>query len=121
DLGRLEQQELTAESTWINGIRNYKQALDNFKILLGLSVDAPIVLDDHELEVLQIRHPELSIEESIQVALTARLDFLNTKDEFDDAERRVEVAANLLLPRVDLGAAVSVNSNPNENDHFTLP
>lgn len=121
DLGRLEQQELTAESAWINGIRNYKQALDNFKILLGLSVDAPIVLDDHELEVLQIRHPELSIEESIQVALTARLDFLNTKDEFDDAERRVEVAANLLLPRVDLGAAVSVNSNPNENDHFTLP
>lgn len=121
DLGRLEQQELTAESTWINGIRNYKQALDNFKILLGLSVDAPIVLDDHELEVLQIRHPELSIEESIQVALTARLDFLNTKDEFDDAERRVAVAANLLLPRVDLGAAVSVNSNPNENDHFTLP
>lgn len=121
DLGRLEQQELTAESAWINGIRNYKQALDNFKILLGLSVDAPIVLDDHELEVLQIRHPELSIEESIQVALTARLDFLNTKDEFDDAERRVAVAANLLLPRVDLGAAVSVNSNPNENDHFTLP
>lgn len=121
DLGRLEQQELSAESSWINGIRNYKQSLDNFKIQLGLSVDTPIVLDDHELEVLQIRHPELSVDDSVKVALAARLDYLNTKDQFEDAERRVSVAANLLKPRVDLSASVSANSNPSENDHFTLP
>jgi outer membrane protein TolC len=121
DLGRLEQQELSAESTWINGIRSYKQALDNFKIQLGLSVDTPLVLDDRELEALQIRHPEISVDDSVQVALAARLDYLNTKDQFEDAERRVGVAANLLKPRVDLTAAVSANSNPNEDDHFTLP
>jgi outer membrane protein TolC len=121
DLGRLEQQELSAESAWINGIRSYKQALDNFKIQLGLSVDTPLVLDDHELEVLDIRHPEISVEDSVQVALTARLDYVNTKDQFEDAERRVALAANFLKPRVDLVAAVSANSNPNENDHFTLP
>ena len=36
DLGRQEQQELSAESAWINAVVNYKQALDNFKIQLGL-------------------------------------------------------------------------------------
>lgn len=121
DLGRLEQQELSTESTWINAIRSYKQALDNFKIQLGLSVDAHVVLDDRDLEALQIRHPEISVDDSISVALAARLDYLNTKDQFEDTVRRVDVAANLLKPRVDLTANVSANSNPNDKDHFTLP
>ena len=121
DLGRLEQQELSTESTWINAIRSYKQALDNFKIQLGLSVDSHVVLDDRDLEALQIRHPEISVDDSISVALAARLDYLNTKDQFEDTVRRVDVAANLLKPRVDLAANVLVTSNPNQNDHFTLP
>lgn len=121
DLGRLEQQELSAESTWINAVRNYKQSLDNFKIQLGLSVDAPIVLDDQELEALQIQHPDINVDDSVKVALAARLDYLNTRDEFEDAERRVGLAANQLKPGVDLRAAVSASSNPNENDRFTLP
>ena len=121
DLGRLEQQELSAESTWINSIRSYKQALDNFKIQLGISVNENIVLDDGELEALQIRHPDMSVEESIQVALAARLDYLNTKDQFEDSVRRVDLAANILKPRIDLGASVAVNSNPNENNGFVLP
>src|SRR5204863_3789001 len=46
DLGRLEQQELSAESAWISAVRAYKQGLDNFKIQLGLTTDANIVIDD---------------------------------------------------------------------------
>jgi outer membrane protein TolC len=119
DLGRLEQQELSAESTWINAVRGYQQALDNFKIQLGLSVDAQIVLSEEDLKALQIQHPVISVDDSIQVALTARLDYLNTKDQFDDTVRKVGVAANLLKPRVDLTASVSPYSNPNDN--FSLP
>lgn len=121
DLGRLEQQELSTESTWINSIRNYKQGLDNFKIQLGVSVNENIALDDSELEALQIRHPEISVEESIQVALAARLDYLNTKDQFEDSVRRVALAGNLLKPRVDLGASVAVNSDPNDKTGFVAP
>jgi outer membrane protein TolC len=121
DLGRLEQQELSAESAWINASRNYQQALDNFKIQLGLSVDAPIVLDDRELQALQIQHPDLSVDDSITVALTARLDYLNTKDQFEDAERRVDVAQNFLKPRLDFSANISANSNPADNDRVSLP
>jgi outer membrane protein TolC len=113
DLGRLEQQELSSESSWINAVRGYKQALDTFKIQLGLSVDALIVLNEDDLRALQIRHPEISVEDSIQVALTARLDFLNTKDKFDDTVRKVDVAANFLKPRVDLTANITPYTNPN--------
>jgi outer membrane protein TolC len=121
DLGRLEQQELSAESAWINAIRSYRQALDNFKFQLGLTVDANIVLEDAELAALQIHHPEISVDDSIRVALAARLDYMNTKDQFDDSVRQVALAANLLKPQVDLAASVSVNSDPNDNTGFPLP
>src|SRR5213078_875044 len=45
DLGRLEQQELSTESTWIDSVRTYQQALDNFKRQLGITLEVPIVLD----------------------------------------------------------------------------
>ena len=121
DLGRLEQQELTTENTWINAIRSYKQALDNFKIELGLTVDAHLLLDDRELEALQIHHPDLSVDDSIQVALAARLDYLNSKDQLEDAVRQVDLAASFLKPRVDATATVAVNSNPNEANRFPVP
>lgn len=121
DLGRLEQQELSTESTWIAAIRGYKQALDNFKILIGLSVDENVLLDDRELAALQIRHPEIAVEDSIKVALAARLDFMNTKDQLEDAARRVELAANFLKPRVDLTASAAINSDPAKDNHFSLP
>jgi outer membrane protein TolC len=121
DLGRLEQQVLSAESTWVNAARNYQQSLDNFKIQLGLSVDTSLVLDDHELELLQIRDPNLSVDDSIHVALAARLDYLNVKDELADAERKVKLAANFLNPQIDFASTVSLNSNPERNSGFQLP
>jgi len=115
DLGRQEQQELTAESAWINAIRSYQQALDNFKIQLGLKVDSNLVLDDRELQALQIHHPDLKVEDSIQLALAARLDYMTSKDQLADAERKVTVAQNFLNPKVDLFANASLASNPNRN------
>jgi outer membrane protein TolC len=120
DLGRLAQQELSAEGAWINAIRSYKQALDNFKLQLGLTIDANLVLDDGELAALQIHHPEISTDNSIQVALAARLDYLSSQDQFADAERKVKLNANLLKPRVDLTSTVSVTSNPDDTTGVAL-
>ena len=119
DLGRQEQQELTAESSWINAVRSYKQALDNFKILLGLKVDANLMLDDRELAALQIRHPDLSVDDSIKLALASRLDYMTIKDQFEDTERKVKVAENMLKPRVNLTGGANINSDPNKN--YSLP
>jgi outer membrane protein TolC len=120
DLGRLEQQELSAESSWINAVRSYQQLLDNFKFQLGLNVDANLVLDDRELGQLHIVHPSLKVEDSIEIALAARLDYLNAKDEFADAERKVELAANFLKPQVDLAANVIISSTPSK-EGFAWP
>ena len=119
DLGRQEQQELTSESSWINAVRSYKQSLDNFKILLGLAVDANLVLDDGELAALQIRHPDITVEDSIQLALASRLDYMTIKDQFEDTERKVKLAENFLKPRVNVFANASLDSNPNRN--WSLP
>lgn len=121
DLGRLEQQELQTEGAWINAGRDYRQSLDNFKMQLGLLINDNIILDDHDLEVLAIDHPTLSVEDSVQVALVARLDLLNQREQFEDAEREVALAKNMLKPRVDLASSVTVRSDPNDNTGVSLP
>jgi outer membrane protein TolC len=112
DLGRQEQQELTAESFWINAVRNYRQALDNFKIQLGLKVDANIVLDDQELAELAIQNPDLTVDDSIQLALAARLDYMTVKDKLDDSVRKVKVAEKQLKPSVDFFINGQLDSDP---------
>jgi len=121
DLGRLAQQELSAESAWINSIRTYKQGLDNFKLQLGLTIDSNLLLDDNELASLQIHHPDIDAENSIKVALAARLDYLNSKDALVDADRRVALAVNLLKPRVDFTSSVTLNSDPDRTRGLPLP
>jgi outer membrane protein TolC len=121
ELGRLEQQELSAESAWVGAVRNYRQALDNFKFQLGLSVEANLVLDERELDSLRIHHPDIGVEDSIRVALAGRLDYLNTRDKYQDAERRVKLTANLLHPRLDLTAGATFVSNPNAASGVNLP
>jgi outer membrane protein TolC len=121
NLGRLEQQELTSESSWINAVRGYQQALDDFKMELGLPVDASVILDQAELEGLQIQHPQISVDDSIKVALAGRLDYMNAKDAFADAERQVKLDQNLLRPQLDFSATAGMVSNPDKNTGFQLP
>lgn len=115
DLGRIEQSVLNAQNSWVDAVRNYKQSLDQFKILLGLSTDAAIILDDRELDVLNERglsHPTLTDEEAVKVAIAARLDLYNVRDEVEDAQRRIKVAANALQPDLDLVLSGAVDSEP---------
>jgi outer membrane protein TolC len=121
DLGRLEQQELSAESAWNNALRSYQQALDNFKLLhLGVPVDTNLILDDRELEALKIQHPNLDPDDAVAVALAARPDHQNALDACDDAARKVKVAAEALKPQVDLVAAASFGSG-SKSRGFPLP
>jgi outer membrane protein TolC len=122
DLGRLEQQELSAESSWINAVRAYQQSLDDFKLdQLGIPVVLNVVLDDRELEKLAIQHPSISVEDSVQVALNARMDLMNQRARLEDAERAVALARNFLLPQVDLALAGGLDSKAQPAGRFALP
>lgn len=121
ELGRYKQAALVAESGWINAVRSYKQSLDDFKVELGLKADASIMLDDHELDALKIEHPDISVEDSVRVALTGRLDYQTTKDRYADSVRELKLAADALKPQLDLGGSVTAISDPNASGHFSLP
>ena len=121
ELGRLEQQELSQATSWIGAIRSYKLALDNLKIQLGLSTDTDIVLDEKELQGLSILHPDITAAEAIRVALASRLDLQNLRNEVEDSRRAVALAANGLLPQVDLTASASLSSPEDKRSGLALP
>ncbi len=117
-VGRQEAAVLNAENRWINSVRSYREGLDEFKILLGLSTASDIVLDSHELDSLSqagLKHPTIPMEDAVEVAFNARLDLYTVRDEVEDAARIVDVAANSLLPDVDLVADASVRSVGDDN------
>jgi outer membrane protein TolC len=120
DLGRLEQSELTAESGWIAAVRSYRQALDNFKLQLGMPVDTRLVLDDQDLAQLTIRHPQVDVEAAFQIAKQARLDYLNARAQFEDSERQLKLAVDGLKPQVDLAGSATFRSREQDKG-FPLP
>ncbi len=118
ELGRIEQFRLNNENEYVNAARRYQEELDGFKILLGLSTDTPIVLDNTEMERLRaqgLNHPTIELEDATRVALVSRLDLYNEKDRIDDARRRVRVAANALKPGLDLVADALVKGTEENN------
>jgi outer membrane protein TolC len=120
DLGRFEQQELSAEGNWIAAVRSYRSSLDDFKILLGIPVDTRIILDEQDLRDLKIQQPDIQIEDAIRIALAARLDYQNTADQVSDSERKTSLARDRLKAQLDLVGSASMASE--QADHgFPLP
>ncbi|MDA7921596.1 TolC family protein, partial [Verrucomicrobiales bacterium] len=110
-IGLLRQATLSSESRWINSIRNYQTRLDNLKLSLGLPVEKQIMLDDKELQKLRIESLPLTRDEAVGIALVTRPEIANVNDQVVDAERRIEVAKNGLLPGVDVGLDYNTVSN----------
>lgn len=117
-VGRQEAAELGAENRWINSVRNYRENLDQFKILIGLSTHSNIVLDTSELDELRavgLRHPNIQMDDAVKVAFNARLDLYTERDRVEDADRAIDVAKNALLPEVNLAANGAVRSQGDDN------
>lgn len=111
-LGRLRQADISNNRRWINAVRSYEQALDNFKVDLGIPVEERIVLDEADLSDLKIVDPPGTLEEAIQTAMSTRLDLWNSRDEVEDAERRVRVAKQELLPTLNSVVSYDIDSRP---------
>ena len=103
---------LNARQTMITTMQSYLDALDNFKISLGLPPEMPIELRDEELRALETRMEALAAasddalaeypEEAFALtdSLLRRRDLAVVRGAVEDAERAVKVRADAL--RADL-------------------
>ncbi|MDZ4403725.1 TolC family protein [Prosthecobacter sp.] len=120
-LGRLLQSQISFQRSWLTATRNYEQALDDLKILLGLPVTARIVLDYKDMSDLEIYDPKGTLDEAIDTALTTRMDLWNTRDRMEDASRRVLIAKQDILPSVNSLVNYNILDNPDRNGFSLTP
>jgi len=113
DLGRAQQDVLTADAQRVSAAIRLQAALDRYKLLLGLPTAAQLQLDIGELDALVeqgVSPIELPEERAIDLSLTRRYDHLTTIDSVADAGRRVFVAEDALNLQLDLTTNVQVPS-----------
>ncbi len=107
------QDELRAYNRWIVQREAYLNALDEFKIVLGIPIESPIMLAPAELERLAaagLRGTEVDVSETVGRALELRFDLMNTRGGVEDACRKVRVAEDDLKGDVDLVASIGYDS-----------
>ena len=100
ELQRSLQEQLTAEDDFISSQESYLAALDDFKLLLGMSTEQAVEITPIELSVDLPQ--ELDEDRAVELALKYRLDLRTAKDRVEDAQRGVENSRNGLLPDLTL-------------------
>jgi len=137
------QQELNSRNRWISAKGQYKNQLDNFKIMIGLPTDANLELDRSDLESLNKRASEivtravpdgstsenlvepgkenagpLEMDETraIDLALENRLDLKVKEGKVYDAQRAVVIKADALGAELTLLGSASFSGD--EEDTF---
>ena len=110
---QLEQAMLQYRVRWLTAIRSYEQQLDDLKIQLAIPVQSPIMLEDDELKKLTLADPPGTLDEALQTAMTTRLDLWNSRDNLEDASRRVKIAKQDLLPTLNALVGYEVTGDPN--------
>ncbi len=111
EVQRSEAQAVFARNNLLNARERYANALDRFKIQLGMRTTDPLVVVPADVNVAD---PVLDPVRSVQSAYRLRLDLQTTGDRVNDARRRVRVASNQLLPDLDLFADVTLPSDPDK-------
>jgi len=102
-----EQRVLSSEAQIQRVRQNYHDALDEFKVTLGLPIIASIELDDEELKRLELRPIGLEEAQALSTAMRTRPDVLSEYAAARDARRDVEIAADRFNPRLDLTLDIS--------------
>ena len=118
------QSELSARNTYVNEVARYFTALDLFKIKLGLPLGERLFLDDSALaEVKQAGLLPVPLDpvEGYRLAVRRQLPILNDIDTFEDAKRKVRLAADALKPGLNFVADATLRSeDPVDYTQFDL-
>ena len=118
---------LNARQTMITTMQSYQNALDNFKISLGLPPETPVELRDEELRMLEKRMENLASAsedalaaypaESVALAeaVAVRRDLAVSRGAAEDAERQVKIKADAL--RADLAVEGGATYDASRRQH----
>ena len=105
--------ELNARIAYVNSLAAYLSALDNFKLRLGIPVSDVVTLDDRDLQALEsvgLLRAEVDRDAAFRMAVAQHMDILNAIDRFEDAKRKVRLAADQLRPGLSFAGNASVSS-----------
>ncbi len=119
DVDQARQAELTAKDNYVNAIASYRNSLDQFKIKLGLPLGEKLALDDRELDELEqngLVPAPLDPVAAYRVATEKQLVILNAVDKFEDAKRKIRVAANQLQAELNIVGGADLSSG-DQNDY----
>ncbi len=119
ELDQAYQDKLEAFSKYTKSRRDYKDAMDDFKMRLALSPAKDFRLDMDEFDALKMsvsRPLRVTEQEAVAIALAQRLDLANAADAVIDAERKVDVAADAI--RAELNLIGYVNSQTPQKTVF---
>lgn len=84
-----------------------EEALDEFKVFLGLPISAKLDIVPTEPEFIAV---DYDIESSVEVAFKNRLDYLTREEQLEDSARQVRIAKNGLLPNLNLDFSYALSS-----------
>ena len=101
-----EQNVLAARARIERTAQRYRDALDAFKLTLGLPISAAIELDRRELARLKPLPIPFDEQQAVRVALRTRPDVLRRYAQLRDAGRDVEIAADAFNPSLDLALGI---------------
>ena len=113
DVDQARQAELSARNNYVNAVASYLNALDQFKVELGIPVSEKVHLHDEALVELQahgLTPVQIASDYAYRVATARQMQILNAIDQFEDSKRKIKVAANRLLPDLNLLADASLDS-----------
>ncbi len=105
---RAENAKLDAQNSLIGVEEQYQNALDSFKIQLGLPVAMSI--DVAAERPAELRAGKIDFEEAARCALANRLDLPTSRDRIGDRGRAVAIAENAVLPDLDLGVSYALDA-----------
>lgn len=109
-----KQSELRARARYISAVNSYNNLVDNFKITLGLPLGGTLLLEDSPLRTLERNAlPEIPFDSAaaLDLALRHRLDLFNEIDRFEDAKRKIQVAADAFKPGLNLFAGLDADTD----------
>mgnify|MGYP000863000529 CR=1 FL=1 len=107
------QNELAARAAVLSRQQALDASRDTLKQLLGVPLSSALSVDRQDLGRLaaaELPRPPLALEAAIGQALSARLDYATAREEVEDADRALRLAANAMLPKLDLVASATATS-----------